>query len=240
MTGIPVFLLVQDIEEIPESGHSWLDGAEREELAALSNLKRRRDWQLGRWTAKRLLGEVLDVPLSLGSLARIGVRRAPDGAPEPLLDGCPLGWTLSISHSEGRGLAAVAEHPVALGCDLERVRPLRPATIDTFFTPEERGLLDTLGEVQRPIFSTLVWSAKESALKALRQGLRLDTRTVSVSFGSPDNGEGWGPLAVRYTGTGGTLRGWWRPLDDWLVTVIAQPDPAMPDFRGPSCAQRLL
>ncbi len=234
MTRIPVFLLVQSIEEIPGSGDSWLDGVEREELSGLWNLKRRRDWQLGRWTAKRLLGEVLRVPASPGSLARIGVRRAPDGAPEALFDGRPLKWTLSISHSEGRGLAAVAEQPAALGCDLERVRLLRPATVDTFFTPEEQGLLDTVGEDQRPMFSTLVWSAKESALKALRQGLRLDTRTVSVSFVPRDDGGVWGPLAVRYTGRGRTLRGWWRSLDGWVVTVVAQPDPATPAFRAPS------
>jgi len=74
----------------------------------------------------------------------------------------------------------------------------------------------------------LLWSAKESALKALHQGLRLDTRSLIVSLGDgPYERIGWSPLRVRHT-DGQLFHGWWRCGDCAVRTVVADPVPAVP------------
>ncbi|MFO7548841.1 MAG: hypothetical protein R6X29_08265 [Acidimicrobiia bacterium] len=62
----------------------------------------------------------------------------------------------------------------------------------------------------------LVWSAKKSALKVLRTGLRRDTRSVEVEP-ETGTGDGWHPPTVR-TVEGRTSPGWWRRCRDFLLT----------------------
>src|SRR2546421_626349 len=75
--------------------------------------------------------------------------------------------------------------------------------------------------------ANLIWSAKESALKVLRTGLRRDTRSVAVSLtaasgaaGGGAEGGGWWPLAVR-CGPGPAIQGWWRRDGEFVLTVAA-------------------
>jgi hypothetical protein len=72
----------------------------------------------------------------------------------------------------------------------------------------------------------LVWSAKESALKALGVGLRLDTREIEVELPGGDSSNGWHPLVVRCPEQ--VLRGWWRPDADRVITIVADPPPGPP------------
>ena len=94
---------------------------------------------------------------------------------------------------------------------------------------------------------TLLWSAKESALKALRTGLRLDTRSVIVSPLTQDQGEdelghirelypssrlpcalnNWCPLHVRCA-NGQVFQGWWQHTGSLLRTLVAAPRPLRP------------
>jgi len=70
--------------------------------------------------------------------------------------------------------------------------------------------------------ATLFWSAKESALKALRQGLRVDTRDVAVTLadGVEGAGDGWNRLQVKYV-NGRKLGGWWREEHRMVHTIVA-------------------
>ena len=101
---------------------------------------------------------------------------------------------------------------------------------------------------ERPQRIALTWSAKESALKALRVGLRLDTRSVIVSldeaidggddrgalvnqgsaptFGLPLQSHGWHPLHVRYTDQ--SFHGWWHQTGDLVRTLVSSPAPRPP------------
>jgi 4'-phosphopantetheinyl transferase len=75
--------------------------------------------------------------------------------------------------------------------------------------------------------ANLIWSAKESALKVLRTGLRRDTRSVEVGFPAEQSVDGWQPLVVR-TEEGRDLPGWWRQYGEFLLTVVTgrrQPPP---------------
>ena len=67
-----------------------------------------------------------------------------------------------------------------MGCDLEMIEPRSDAFVADYFTVEEQALVARASAADRSRLLALLWSAKESALKALRAGLRLDTRCVIV------------------------------------------------------------
>ena len=69
--------------------------------------------------------------------------------------------------------------------------------------------------------ANLVWSAKESALKVLRVGLRADTRSVEITVRSDLLVDGWAPFTAALD-TGPVLHGWWRRDGVYLLTVSAQ------------------
>jgi 4'-phosphopantetheinyl transferase len=207
--------------EVP-GDDGWLAPAERRHLATLRLPRRRADWRLGRWTARQALAAWLGDPA--GSLE---IRPAPDGAPQPLLDGEPAPVALSFSHRAGRAACAVAPAGSALGCDLELVEPRSDAFLRDFFTGAERDRILRAELADRPLLANLVWSAKESVLKARRTGLRADTRGVEVSW-QQGGGPGWSPWVGRDADSGRTWNGWWRWEEDLVITVTAEPAPQVP------------
>jgi 4'-phosphopantetheinyl transferase len=209
------WLLVR-AEEVP-ADDGWLTPAERIQLAALTVPPRRADWRLGRWAAKHALAAFLGV-----SPDSIEIRTAPDGAPEAFLGGRPAPAALSLSHRAGRALCAVAPAGTALGCDLELIEPRSDLFVQDFFTTAERAVVDRAPAAERPRLANLLWSAKESALKALRTGLTLDTRSVEVRLldaGAEAAEAGWSPLAVHSRDTAETFSGGWRQDDGFVLTV---------------------
>jgi len=209
----------------PPGGEEWLTAGERATLARLHVAKRRSDWLLGRWTAKRALAA------SLGGVSRLGrleVRAAESGAPEVFLDGRAAPLTLSLSHAAGRGLCAVAAAGVALGCDLERIESRGRAFVADYFTDDEQRAIAAAPVPDRAYIVTLLWSAKESALKALREGLRLDTRSVAATVVGECSVDGWCPLSVRHGDSGRVFRGWWRREGGCMLTIVADPPPRPP------------
>jgi 4'-phosphopantetheinyl transferase len=139
-----------------------------------------------------------------------------------------------------------------LGCDLELIEPRSDGFVADYFTTEEQALVARAFAADRPRLCALLWSGKESALKALRMGLRMDTRCVMVSpadalphrgtdgDGSPEDSGlaglagpsadalyGWRPLYVR-SSVGQNYRGWWRHTGNLLLTMVAAPPPAPP------------
>src|SRR5262245_56938844 len=98
---IDIYWLRQAIADVP-ADDDWLTAIERQRLAGLRFAKRRADWRLGRWTAKRALTLCCaSDPLELE------IRAAPDGAPEVLYDNRPAEVTISLSHSNGTALSVV-------------------------------------------------------------------------------------------------------------------------------------
>jgi 4'-phosphopantetheinyl transferase len=102
------------------------------------------------------------------------------------------------------------------------------AFVADYFTESEQVLVARVCAAERSRLVTLLWSAKESALKALREGLRLDTRSVTVS---PINGgfnlNGWSPLQVRCA-DGRSFYGWWQQGHGMVRTLVANPAPDSP------------
>jgi len=245
---IDVYWLEQTGADVPPE-NDWLSASEAVRLGGLRFAKRRADWRLGRWTAKQALAAYLNVSGDPQTLAGIEVRPAPSGAPEVFVANQPATITISLSHRAGTGFCAVTSAGGALGCDLETIEPRSDVFVDDYFTAEEQALVARTPATHRPRLLALLWSGKESALKALRVGLRVDTRCVSVSpVGGPESrGEGgeapleypalastpsygpdgWRPLRVRHAG-GQILDGWWVYCDSLVRTIVAVPPPASP------------
>lgn len=190
---------------------AFLGPGEMERFAAMRMPWRQADFLLGRWTAKRLIASILDRAPD-GS---IEVLADPSGQPRAFLDGKPLPLTVSISHRAGRALVAVDDEQGPLGADLEQIEPRSGAFVRDFFTPAEQ---DAVEQGDRELMANLIWSAKESALKALGEGLRLDSRSVEVEL-EPGVAGPWQPLKVH----GATeLNGFWRREGDCVLTLCGQ------------------
>lgn len=204
----------------------WLSAAEQQVVAGMRFAKRRSEWRLARWTAKQALARALGVGADPPSLCRIEVRASlePDtrGAPFVMVDGEPAEVAVSLTDRAGWAVCAVgAEGPI--GCDLELDEPRSAAFVRDYLTAAEQRLVaDPPVGLSPDAVANLVWSAKESALKVLRTGLRRDTRSVEVTLGGPAGRptlDGWSPLVVADLEGGEVFPGWWRRCGLFLVTV---------------------
>jgi 4'-phosphopantetheinyl transferase len=225
--SMDVYWLEQTESDVPQE-NDWLSTTEAGFMDGLRFAQRRSAWRLGRWTAKRALAIYLNWSDSPPALANIEIRPATSGAPMVFFDNTPAAASISLSHRNGTAICAVAPGAIELGCDLELIEPRSDAFIADYFTAEEQALVVGQPVADRPRFLALLWSAKESALKALRTGLRLDTRCVvvdpmNVSF----DHHGWKPLDVRYAG-GRVFHGWWMDADNLVRTVVSAPPPGPP------------
>lgn len=250
-----VYWLQQTEADVPLED-DWLSASEVIFLSGMRFAKRRADWRLGRWTAKCATAVYLNLLRDPEALAEIEIRSSPSGAPEVSWLEQPAPVAISLSHRHGTALCAIAPLGTDLGCDLEMVEPHSDAFIADYFTAEEQTLIAQASAAVRPRLVTLLWSAKESALKALHVGLRLDTRCVVVSFPDglldelgapaaeqPGSSEysafpfvclaNWRPLQVCH-GHSQVFRGWWRSAGNMLQTLVAAPSPARPIRLEPS------
>lgn len=209
--------LTCDRGDVPDE-LDWLAPDERDRIEAFRFAPRRGDFLLGRWTAKRLLAALLPG----AGLAAIAIRAAADGAPEAVLDGAPLPFCVSLSHRAGRALAAVGDAGAALGADLELVEPRSALLVADFFTAGEAAAVAACPPGGRNRAIALIWSAKESALKARRTGLREDPRHVRVEAdgiaAAADADGGWRALRIAVDGAPG-LAGWWRDDAGYVLTI---------------------
>ena len=211
--------LEQNERDVP-SDDAWLSGGEQSRLATLHVPKRRRDWRVGRWTAKCLVAAYLNMPRESMVLAGVEVRAAPSGAPEVFLHGCRAPLSLSLSHSDGIGLSVIADAPAEVGCDLEKVEPRSPAFLTDYFTRSEQDLVAQTPAGDRDRLVTLLWSAKESALKLMRSGLREDPCGLQALPELLETGLGeWRRLSVMHA-RAGLLSGWWRESGNFVRTIL--------------------
>ncbi|MGB7437295.1 MAG: 4'-phosphopantetheinyl transferase superfamily protein [Candidatus Acidiferrum sp.] len=225
-----VYWLEQTEADLP-TADDWLSPNEQALLNVMRFAKRRSDWRLGRWTAKNALALYflyLKLPADSQVLAKLEIRSASTGAPEAYFGNHPATATISLSHRAGIAACAVTMSSVELGCDLEMVEPRSDAFIADYFTAAEQSFIAQASAADRPRLIAMVWSAKESLLKALHEGLRLDTRSVIVKPGDAVfDLHGWGPMQVHYVDRR-TFRGWWQQADGIVRTVVAAPPPNPP------------
>lgn len=219
-----MFWLTQTAADVP-SETSWLHPNEREKLAELRFEKRRRDWLLGRWTSKQLLHAFLANRGTAPELAAIEVFALGSGAPSVRVSGVEPGISISLSHSHGVGLAVAATGATRIGCDIEQINPAVLGFLRDYLTASEWDLVEARPLELRATTATLLWSAKESAMKALQEGLRRDTRSLVVELETRHAQNGWQGLRVVPV-EGGEALGWWRLQGGYVITVVSMPSQA--------------
>lgn len=232
--------LIEDMADHPDIAHGvcpdgLLNRAELRQLDAMRLPKRRREWLLGRWTAKRLLQTLIaaqgGAPMPF---IRLTILNTPSGA--PVVSGV---WfenvTLSISHRGPYAFCAARIRPLgcsedrcALGVDIELVEPRVTTFAECYFTPPECAALERAGDTGRNLMVTAIWSAKESALKAAHLGLRVDTRAVTCRIAPrASSAAGWIPFEVGWDRSlldghaVPDVQGWWRAEHNYILTVAA-------------------
>lgn len=210
--------LVQNLADVPVI-EDWLSEKERALLPGMHFLKRRNDWRLGRWTAKRAY--CLYHPDRSLSMQEIDVVASEDGSPGIFIGVNPAPNFISISHSHGRGFCAIAPEKLSVGCDLEWIEYESPGFFNDYFRPEEMRFCREAPAPIKPVAGYLIWSAKESCLKVLREGLRRDTRSVRIEVDFKGETGSWNAWVGHCIETARVFHGWWRYEDRFVYTVAA-------------------
>lgn len=213
-----IYWLTRSLSDVPKSD-DWLSQREREIVSGMRFPKRRNDWRLGRWTAKLAIAayQMKKSP----SLPFLEIRAASGGAPEAFwLDGSE-NVSVSISHSKNRSLCVVGPQDFAVGCDLEWIEPREDNLIQDYFTPEEIIFSTKTPAAERDLIVNLIWSAKETMLKVLREGLRRDTRSVSIRPDPWKHKGTWNIWIGQCAESSRAYSGWWCFRDGFVYTLAS-------------------
>lgn len=216
-------------------------------FAGLKTEKRRRDWLLGRWTAKHLLQQMVrercgtEVPLAALQVLN-GRTHAPVINCELDIDMGDLP-AISISHSNHHAFCAAlprqtlliektdaaqatSQHPPQIGADIEQIVPRSAQFVQDYFTLIERTAVQQAAPEMTDVLVTAIWSAKEAALKALQLGLTVDTHCVTCAIEPlPEPPQAWTPFPIELDTSRlqsvPLLQGWWRVMDGFVLTLAA-------------------
>ena len=213
-------------EEAPR-GEAWLSTDERAAVARLSVPKRRDDWLLGRWAGKRVLVATGLAP----SAEEVSILASASGAPEAFVLGRPAGVALSLTHSHGVAVALLGPAGTRVGVDLERIEERTEGFLADWFTGAEQGFVAASPAEGRALAATLVWSAKEAVMKALREGLRIPPKAVEVT---PERGAADGTWrAFEARGPGGEgWGGWWKVEEGNVLSAVGETPSGPPERIG--------
>lgn len=222
MTSPAVRWLSADMGSVPD-GNEWLSPREAAWAAQMEYPKRRLEYRMARWCAKSAVASTFT---RAPEFAAIEIGHLPEGAPAANVLGDPFPLRISMTDRADWAVCAIAPTGVEVGCDLELVEPRSVAFVRDYFVPEEEAVALVDGTAD-PLLANLIWSAKESALKVLRTGLRRDTRTVVVELGEARD-PGWQPLTVRST-EGDAFPGWWRQFGPFVLTVACSEPTSAPE-----------
>jgi len=137
--------------------------------------KRKKDFLIGRFAAKRALGHFL----AGCDYSRIDI--------SPGVFQQPIVWSpfcdrvsVSISHSNGIALALAHSDGHPMGIDAEAIIPSRIDVLASEMTEREKELLDA-DRAERLDCYTHAWTAKEALSKALRCGLACRFEILEIS-----------------------------------------------------------
>jgi phosphopantetheinyl transferase len=188
---------------------------------------------------------VLQLPHDSRSLKEIAILADPSGAPRAYVGHESASVSISLSHRDGIAVCAVAQSMIPLGCDLELIEARSDSFIADYFTEYEQTIIAQGRGHQQDQLVTTLWSAKESVLKALQVGLRVDIRSVQIGLCPRDAKQveqrnedesdllsslclpnEWHPLQAHWQNAQ-VLYGWWS-CSTSLVRTIATIKAAWP------------
>ena len=184
-----------------------LNHRERHEFYALGGPEQRQvEWLLARIAAKDAVRSFLKKRHGLSVFpADVEVAKDENGRPVPRGYWIKtIGYTPALSFSHSSQLAiAIAGRCAAhqrLGIDVQKIEPRSPDFEGVAFTPQERSLLDSIGNPARQEWLTRFWCAKEAVGKALGRGLAHGPQSVVVEALADASGEIKVALGERFAG----------------------------------------
>jgi phosphopantetheinyl transferase len=175
----------------------YLNNTELFDYQKLSVPKRQMEWLASRLLVKQLVRESVENGRLL-QYRSIEVRKETSGVPYVYLKGTGrIGW-LSFSHSNSGVFAAFStNNNTWFGVDIEYVEARSPLLFEDFFTKNEFDTVNALDGTEKDKLANLVWSAKESYLKATEKGLQMDTRRVEIlQSTAPSMTPDWTPIEM--------------------------------------------
>lgn len=183
---------------------------------------------MGRWTAKNVVKHFLQASHPKLTHTSVEIISAEDGAPEAFHNGYKLPVYISLSHSNGTGFCAITSPDVKIGCDLEKIEPRSQFLVNDHFTKHEQKLISTNDRHLKVLWTNLVWSAKESALKTLREGLRIDTLRIEIDFNRQFDPDNWNKLIATFLDGQIEFNGCWRLASEFVLTILSDQDSIEP------------
>ncbi len=162
-----------------EASDNWLEKAsylhpqEHEYFGTLKFEKRRKDYLLGRYCAKRAI-QVLGQD---ARPERIFIDHGVFNQPVVVNRG---NIQVSIAHSDGFGASIAFPESCPMGIDIERVDISKNEVLESQMTQEETKLIDLFPFSYQAALTSL-WTFKESLSKALRTGLTTPFHSFEVS-----------------------------------------------------------
>jgi 4'-phosphopantetheinyl transferase len=216
-----IYWLLQKTSDLP-GDDNWLSENERALLQKMKFPKRRGEWRLGRLTAKRLVASYLKT--SHGeqyNFPEIEIFPSASGAPKALLRSKSPSFGISISHRVDIGFCVLQPQKLPIGCDLEIIELRSHAFIRDYFTTNEYSRVMAARKRDQALFANLIWSAKESVLKSIEQGLKSDTRNVEINIESLQSSKQWKRLSAVSVESRQDFYGWWRLDGSYILTVFS-------------------
>lgn len=184
-------------------------------------LKRQREWLGARLVTKDLI-RASDQRWKQTTIQNIEILNEESGAPFLHIQGRQeYPGRVSLSHSNGYAFCAYSPDDISFGVDLELVETRSKVFSEDFFTTKESEQIAKIDIVEQSQYVTVIWSGKESVLKALSTGLRVDTRSVEVTIPEePVEKNGWRSLALESSlFKNDSLSLLWRREGDFVLTA---------------------
>jgi len=197
------------------NGLTFLTAAEQNQWQTLRFAKKRSERLFGRYTAKALLA--IDGMTS----DSVEVANDPDGVPRVFQGGREVAGCLSISHRQRAAFCAWSRADgVSLGADVEWIEPRSAAFVGDYLTEGERA---SLPPGEGDLYINLIWSAKESVLKALKTGLKIDPLRIDISIERPIKlDRGWQRFRVNGMSA---VYGVWQRRGVYVLTLAVKLGP---------------
>jgi 4'-phosphopantetheinyl transferase len=208
------------VQGLPRREVDFLSQVEKKRLSQMRFARRRQSFQLGRWAIKQLLR--MHPTCADRPSASITIANHSAGGPFVQIGDRDLDGCISISHRENEAVSAMVIDPgVAVGIDLELVEERGRSFVEDFFTSKESNQIDLLPEEEKSVAVTRTWSAKEAVLKALKVGLHVDSRAVSINQSQrASRKDGWRMLDASGPALENcACRVWWRSSGQYVLTL---------------------
>ncbi len=187
-----ISLIEESVLPSDEGTLSWcadylLAPRENQTYEALPNLRRKRDWLLGRIAAKDAVRRRLSAAEDMSvTYADIEIHNNPEGAPfvySANLAEAQRDWKISITHKDGLAYAVATDRADVngVGVDLEMQVEREAGFDDLAFAKSELDILSKLqgGKSSRNIAAA--WAAKEAAAKAIKTGFESNPKNFRLA-----------------------------------------------------------